>query len=253
MRRNCIFSVVMLVMLIAGCQRSEEVTVTPPDPKEPETPADVATTEPPAEEVVVPVEPVSEPEPTTADPPPEETTVTERAVEPPPRPPKMPDIDESEFGPSPETIFASYAFPPTLSDTEWHANAWDVNDCLRCHETGVGKAPRVFHRGMADVLLRAKCRSCHVLIPGQSADEVVIKSDEEQFFDKYAFPPMLPNSRAHVDSWTSDDCMRCHEDGLKGAPVTKHASVHMPRLLLKVKCRTCHVQVRAIESTLAIE
>ncbi len=79
------------------------------------------------------------------------------------------------------------------------------------------------------------------------------KLEEEQLFDEHAFPPMLPNSRSHVNTWTSTDCLHCHEDGLKGAPVTKHASEHMPRLLLKANCRTCHVQVRAIESAVATE
>ncbi len=144
-------------------------------------------------------------------------------------------------------VFAENAFPPILSDTEWHRDGWLDTDCLRCHETGVEEAPQVKHEGMPAVLLSVKCRSCHVLVPGESADAVVIKQAVSSIFNEDAFPPMLPNSRAHIDSWTTTDCLLCHEDGTKGAPVVKHESQHLPRMLLKVKCRTCHIQVRAID------
>jgi len=77
----------------------------------------------------------------------------------------------------PETEFAVHAFPPTLSDTEQHRNAWQVLDCMDCHEEGIADAPLVQHRGMPERLLTAQCRTCHVLIPGQTEDEVVIRAD----------------------------------------------------------------------------
>ncbi|KAA3615206.1 MAG: hypothetical protein DWQ01_00340 [Planctomycetota bacterium] len=65
--------------------------------------------------------------------------------------------------------FASNAFPPTLSDTDYHQNAWSdsAETCMVCHKTGINDAPKVVHEDMAAVLLDAKCRSCHVLIEGQ--------------------------------------------------------------------------------------
>ncbi len=146
-----------------------------------------------------------------------------------------------------EDGFAADAFPPTLSDTDWHRDAWDVNDCLRCHETGVGDSPEVSHVDMPGILLDAKCRSCHVLIPGSLASDLVLEEDAE-FFDDNAFPPMIPNSQMHISAWTIGDCMMCHEDGTSGAPIVRHEHDLMPQLLLKVKCRSCHVQVRSIES-----
>jgi len=149
----------------------------------------------------------------------------------------------------PDTGFAGNAFPPTLSDTDWHRDGWLVNDCMRCHETGVMDGPVVMHKGMPERLVTAKCRTCHVLIPGDDENAIIIvQEDENDMFEDYAFPPVLPNSKAHLDAWTIEDCLRCHEEGVDDAPVVKHESEHLPRLLLKAKCRTCHVQIRAIES-----
>ena len=77
----------------------------------------------------------------------------------------------------PETGFAVHAFPPTLSDTEHHRNAWLVLDCLDCHAEGLADAPLIQHRGLPERLLTAQCRTCHVLIAGQTEDEVVIRAD----------------------------------------------------------------------------
>ena len=134
------------------------------------------------------------------------------------------------------------AFPPTLSDTKYHRDAWVKNDCLRCHETGVGAAPTVVHTNMSPLLLQAKCRSCHVKIPG--AKPRLVKKAPGEFEDD-AFPPMMPASTSHKKAWTTTECLLCHEDGTKGAPIVTHRG--MPRRLLTAKCRTCHVQVRAIE------
>jgi len=143
-------------------------------------------------------------------------------------------------------IFADNAFPPTIPDTEWHQNAWLELDCLRCHETGVGEAAIVVHADMPAILLTAKCRSCHVLIPGSAPKEKPPTTREEaQPFLANAFPPMMPNSESHGAAWTKDDCLLCHETGIRRAPVVKHED--LPAILLEAKCRSCHVQVRAVE------
>ncbi len=134
------------------------------------------------------------------------------------------------------------AFPPTLSDVKYHRNAWLKNDCLRCHETGVGDAPEVLHANMAAILLEAKCRTCHVKIPGQ---EPVMALAAESAFESDAFPPMLPASTSHEKAWTTNDCLLCHEDGIKEAPIVTHKG--MPKRLKTAKCRTCHVQIRSVE------
>ena len=36
--------------------------------------------------------------------------------------------------------------------------------CAACHTAGIAGAPIVTHEGMPDILLSAKCRSCHVQI-----------------------------------------------------------------------------------------
>jgi hypothetical protein len=140
--------------------------------------------------------------------------------------------------------FDPNAFPPTMPDRQWHRDGWIKQDCMRCHETGVGDAPAVQHRGLPPILLRAKCRTCHVLIPGQEPRGV--KAKQRQKEDEYnigAFPPMIPDSGSHRDAWRRDDCLLCHEDGIKDAPIVRHEG--LPKLLLKVKCRSCHVQIRS--------
>lgn len=144
-----------------------------------------------------------------------------------------------------EGPFDANAFPPTLSDSEWHQDAWRQDDCLRCHETGVGEAPPVQHEGMPGVLLTAKCRSCHVMVPGSAPIPSAVPEDSS--FAANAFPPMIPASKSHLTTWTKDDCLLCHDSGLGGAPKVKHEG--MPAILRTAKCRTCHVQVRAVEAT----
>ncbi len=157
-------------------------------------------------------------------------------------------LDVSDVAGDLDTVtgFASNAFPPTIPDTKWHSKAWELNDCLRCHETGVGNAPPLLHQGMPDILLSAQCRTCHVIEPGKPGVlRVDVTDDAESFFDSNAFPPMLSNSNSHLDSWLIEDCLMCHQDGTLGAPIIEHAG--LPAILLKSKCRTCHVQVRSIE------
>jgi len=137
--------------------------------------------------------------------------------------------------------FADFAFPPTVSDVEYHKDAWYKDDCLRCHETGVGDATAVEHEGMAPILLTAKCRSCHLLIPGQKPIEPR-PADDDALFALYAFPPMIPASDSHKEAWLDDNCLLCHETGVRDAPIVRHKD--LPPVLLKAKCRSCHVQVR---------
>ena len=68
-----------------------------------------------------------------------------------------------------EVNFARRAFPPTLPADPSHDNAWLRDDCLQCHATGVDSAPKVIHQGMADLLLKARCRSCH--LPGATGTQ----------------------------------------------------------------------------------
>lgn len=150
-----------------------------------------------------------------------------------------------------EVDFEDNAFPPTVSDSKWHQNAWQKNDCLRCHETGVGDAPEVAHLGMSSLLLEAKCRTCHVLIPGEKPHEsakarALGKVEEDVGYADFAFPPSIPVSGSHTSAWLKDDCMLCHETGLSGAPKVVHKRV--PLIALQGKCRTCHVQPRVLDA-----
>ena len=67
---------------------------------------------------------------------------------------------------SAESDFAPGAFPPTLSDTEYHRNAWSRADCLTCHAKGIQEAPTMDHTSVPALAKDAKCRTCHVFIPG---------------------------------------------------------------------------------------
>ena len=58
------------------------------------------------------------------------------------------------------------AFPPTLTDMEYHSKSWSRGDCLTCHETGVQGAPKVKHVSVPPLALKAKCRTCHVQVAG---------------------------------------------------------------------------------------
>ncbi len=68
--------------------------------------------------------------------------------------------------------FAAGAFPPTLSDTTYHQQSWTREDCLVCHETGQQDAPVVKHVSVPELAMEAKCRTCHVLVPGSPAGRV---------------------------------------------------------------------------------
>lgn len=149
-----------------------------------------------------------------------------------------------------ESGFAANAFPPTLPDAEWHREAWTRQDCLACHETGVGDAPIVRHKGLPAIALKVKCRSCHVLIPGKTEARPASERQPEinDLFAEDAFPPMMPNTPEHSRAWGKNDCLICHEQGIAGAPIVDHGE-RIPKLALMVKCRTCHVQVRSTDTS----
>jgi Cytochrome c554 and c-prime len=136
-----------------------------------------------------------------------------------------------------------HEFPPTMPDTVAHEDSWQLPSCLRCHETGVQGATIVRHHNLPEILMSAMCRSCHIPIPGSKPRKTTKK---ETPFEENAFPPMIPASTSHPRSWWKDDCLMCHEVGLRGA--TKVVHRNMPRILLSAKCRTCHVQVRAVSA-----
>ncbi len=169
------------------------------------------------------------------DPPPKQPPPTPAAGSGPPIDPAVATVD---------LAFSGNSFPPIIPDTDWHQDAWLLNDCLRCHETGVEDAPMLRHTGLPPIALHAKCRTCHVLIPGAEPRER--PALEASIFDDNAFPPMMPASEYHEGAWLIDDCLLCHEDGILGA--TKLVHQDLPLLLKRAKCRTCHVQVRAIDA-----
>lgn len=190
--------------------------------------------EPTQERTATEASPTSAPEEAPAEPTPQATA------------PATAEVRDAQAGTDAQP-FASYAFPPVMPDTERHQKAWFRDDCLRCHETGVENAPQVKHAGMSPILLMAKCRSCHVLIPGTPVSPPKPAPEEPQFAVN-AFPPMIPASGSHLTAWNKDDCLSCHEDGTHAAPVLVHEG--LPRILLQAKCRTCHVQVRAVEASI---
>ncbi len=157
-------------------------------------------------------------------------------------------VGKSDIAIDPETGFAVAAFPPTMPDQPWHQDAWFVNNCLDCHETGVQDAPMIQHIGLPDIALASKCRSCHVLIEG----EALYVAEVDEFdpitgFASWAFPPMMPNNENHDQAWGANSCLLCHEDGTRNAPLIRHEG--LPKITLDAKCRTCHVQVRSNESS----
>ena len=62
--------------------------------------------------------------------------------------------------------FVPGAFPPTLSDREYHEKSWTRTDCMTCHEKGTFGAPVTKHKSVVPIAKEAKCRSCHVFIKG---------------------------------------------------------------------------------------
>ncbi len=162
---------------------------------------------------------------------------------PPPTPHPAPPAAAVMPASTPVVEFAANAFPPTMPDTAWHKDAWLKDDCLRCHETGVQDAPRVRHRDLPEILLTAKCRTCHVIEPGKPPRGLRPPAEDEAAFLASAFPPMIPASVSHGEAWANESCLLCHETGNRGAPLMKHAG--LPPLLRSAKCRSCHVQVRS--------
>jgi hypothetical protein len=65
-----------------------------------------------------------------------------------------------------QSPFAAGAFPPTLSDTDYHRRSWTRADCLACHETGVKESPVMRHVSVPALAKDAKCRTCHVFVAG---------------------------------------------------------------------------------------
>ncbi len=62
--------------------------------------------------------------------------------------------------------FAPGAFPPTLTDMDYHQNPWTRTDCLKCHELGLQDAPKIKHTSVPDIAKDAKCCTCHVFVKG---------------------------------------------------------------------------------------
>ena len=75
---------------------------------------------------------------------------------------------EAEKGP-----FAPGAFPPTMSNADYHGRAWTRTDCLVCHEKGVQEAPQMLHVSVPLLAKQAKCRTCHVVIEDESAESTL--------------------------------------------------------------------------------
>ena len=65
-----------------------------------------------------------------------------------------------------QSDFAPGAFPPTVSDMDYHRRSWTRVDCLACHETGIQEAPVMRHVSVPALAKDAKCRTCHVFIAG---------------------------------------------------------------------------------------
>ena len=70
-----------------------------------------------------------------------------------------------------QSDFAAGAFPPTLSDMDYHQRSWTRTDCLVCHETGVDQAPAMKHNSLPPLVKEGKCRTCHVFIEGSKPGE----------------------------------------------------------------------------------
>ncbi|MAG94792.1 MAG: hypothetical protein CMJ48_13775 [Planctomycetaceae bacterium] len=70
-----------------------------------------------------------------------------------------------------ESDFAPGAFPPILTDMEYHQNSWTRTDCMTCHEEGVKDAPKLKHTSLPDVAKEAKCRTCHVFVAGSQPNK----------------------------------------------------------------------------------
>jgi len=60
-------------------------------------------------------------------------------------------------------------------------------------------------------------------------------------FAKRAFPKPMPDRPWHHQAWLITDCMGCHGEEPGQAPTVKHKG--LPKRLLEVNCRTCHVLI----------
>ncbi len=158
------------------------------------------------------------------------------------------DVAQAQQVSNPETFtaFEQDAFPPLLPNTEDHANAWTNDNCLMCHENGVGQAPKIVHKDMSLILLKARCRTCHLWIPmdendfeGESFEKPAANRVMVDGFTDNAFPPLLPGDEVHAGAWLKSDCMFCHEKGVRESPVVEHAG--MSDILLQARCRSCHL------------
>ena len=159
--------------------------------------------------------------------------------------PPTPTVEEEAF-----TGYAENAFPPVLPSDDAHVNAWQRDDCMLCHESGLSGAPVVKHVGMSRELLSAKCRTCHVALPAgtPAADAGAVlplpkggpqATEGTENFAKNAFPPTMPFDEAHQGAWLRDDCLVCHEVGIGTAPAIVHEG--MAKDLLTARCRSCHL------------
>ncbi len=79
--------------------------------------------------------------------------------------------DQAGGGTAEASECAPGAFPPVLTDMDYHQKAWVKSACLTCHEQGVNGAPKTEHRGMQENLKEAKCRTCHVFVKGLKPPE----------------------------------------------------------------------------------
>ena len=120
----------------------------------------------------------------------------------------------------------------------------DENAAEALHAALLNEAPEIRHKGLPPIAREALCRTCHVIEPGKVVADYV---PEPTLFAPNAFPPLTPNNEDHREAWGTRNCMMCHEDGIRDAPLVRHEG--MPKILLEAKCRTCHVQVRSHETS----
>lgn len=114
--------------------------------------------------------------------------------------------------------------------------------CLGCHAQPGWKKRGANYRARTDVHLRAglKCVDCHPA--GSSATDARISAREEHQFAKGDDPGGLV--RNDLDD-TVVGCADCHDHGLRGAPVAKHAGLP-PLHLERIACQTCHIPERLV-------
>lgn len=72
--------------------------------------------------------------------------------------------------------------------------------------------------------------NCLVLPMTALADEAV--PTKKEISQAEGMPPLIPHRIADTD--TARECLKCHETGTKGAPVTPHPE--------RKACTQCHVQ-----------